>query len=140
MVSSISGTSSYQYQPRVDSNKSLTDDQKTTLEGILSKYDPETTTGETMKAMMDEIKEAGITPSKDFKKIMDDAGFKPPEKPSGTPPDETQSTDSDISKQLLSLLKGLVSGETSDDDINSLIKSIKSSSNSTVGTLVNQKV
>jgi Ca2+-binding EF-hand superfamily protein len=117
----------------------MTDEQKQKLQDILSKYDPDSTTGDTMKAMMDEIKEAGIKPSKDFKEIMDKAGFKPPEKPSGPPPDDMQADSSnDIKSQLLDLLDEQKSGTLTEDDINSFIESLKSSGSSTVGTLINQ--
>ena len=150
MVNNISGLSSYQYQSRVESTNSLTDDQKKTLQDIISKYDPETITQDQMKSMMDEIKEAGIKPGKAFGEVMNAAGFKPPEKPQGAPPqgpppqgpppDVQQSSDEDITTQLLNLLNQNKTGEVSENDINDFIQSLKNSGNSIIGTLVNQKV
>ena len=41
MVSGINNVSGFQYSPRINSeNNTLTDDQKNTIEEILSKYDP----------------------------------------------------------------------------------------------------
>lgn len=142
MVSGISGTSAYQYQPRVDSNQSLTEDQKKTLQEIIAKYDPENMTSEDTKAMMDEIKETGIKPSKEFGEIMNAAGFKPPEKPSGPPPQEVEgsSTENDLTSQLLELLNEQKSGTVTEEDLTTFIESLKSSGNSLIGTLINQKV
>lgn len=143
MISAVSNSSSYQYQyqSRVE-NTSLTDEQKKTLQDIISKYDPETITGDQQKEMMDTIKEAGITPGDDFKEIMDAAGFKPPEKPEGPPPDQasgSSSSSTDTTQQLLDLLKGIESGTTSESDLSSFIQSLQNSSSSSIGTLVNQK-
>lgn len=147
MVSGISGTSAYQYQQRTESTNSLTEEQKKTLQDIIAKYDPENMTSEDTKSMMDEIKEAGIKPSKEFGEIMNTAGFKPPERPSGPPPSgpppsETQesSTDNDLTSQLLDLLNEQKSGSVSEEDLNTFIETLKSSGNSLIGTLINQKV
>ncbi len=92
MVTGISSYSTYQYTSQVGStNSSLTEEQKTTLEEILSKYDASSMTDEEVKKMMDEIRAAGIRPSKEFGEIMNEAGFKPPEKPQGPPPENSAS-------------------------------------------------
>lgn len=75
------GNNSIQFQPNFITEPKLTVDQKTTLNEIISKYDPQNMTEETTKQMMEEIKEAGITPNKEFGEIMDKAGFKRPEPP-----------------------------------------------------------
>jgi hypothetical protein len=142
MVSSVSSSSSYQYQPQTDSTVKMTDEEKTTLSSILSKYDSSSMSGEDMKSMMDEIKEAGIKPSDDMKDIMDAAGFKPPEKPqdstSTSSTTATSSTQSALQQQLSDLLASQQSGELTQDDINSFIAALKNSTGSSVGTLVNQ--
>jgi len=68
MISSV-GSSSFQYQAQVKQNYSLSDEQKETLNGIISKYDSENMTDDNKKAMMDEIKSANIPPSKDLKNL-----------------------------------------------------------------------
>ena len=81
MVESISGVSS-QYQ-QFSVSQTMTDDEKELLNEILANYDSENMTAEESIAMMDEIKTAGIKPSKELRETMDAAGFKPPEKPEG---------------------------------------------------------
>lgn len=139
MVSGISGISSTQYYQEV--NSKLTDDQKSQLEEIISKYDPNNMTQEAAKSMMDEIKNAGITPSKDLRDIMDAAGFKPPEKPQGPPPDVNASeTKQQLPQYLQDFIEKEQSGGVTQDDINSLIQSLQSSGQSTQGSIVDQKV
>ncbi len=138
MVSSISGSSSIQYQPLTESNTKLTDEQKETLQGILANYDSENMTQDSMKAMMDKIKAAGITPSKDLREIMDEAGFKPPEKPQGPPPEESTGT-TNVPQYLIDFMQKQESGEVTQEDIDSLIASLQSSGKTTVGSLVDQK-
>lgn len=142
MVNSISTTSSYQYGYSVGStDNSLSEDQKSTLQDILSKYDASSMTDESTKKMMDEIKETGIKPSKAFGEIMNDAGFNPPEKPSGPPPDEAASgmnSDSKISEELLAFIKKQQSGDISQNDIATLIQTLQNSGQSAQGSLVDQ--
>lgn len=138
MVSGISGSSSIQYQSISDTSNTLTDDQKETLTSILSNYDSENMTAESMQKMMDEIKEAGITPSKDLRDALDEAGFKPPEKPQGPPPDEA-SGKTEIPGYLQDFLEKQANGEVTQDDIDSLVASLQSSGQTTVGTIVDQK-
>jgi hypothetical protein len=139
MVNSISGMGSTQYMPQASSK--LTDDQKSQLEEIISNYDPENMTQEDMKSMMDEIRDAGITPSKDLRDIMDAAGFKPPEKPQGPPPDDsTSETKQQLPDYLLDFIQKQESGSVTQDDINSLIKDLTSSGLSSQGSIVDQKV
>jgi len=146
MVSSVSGTSSYQSGYSVSStDNSLTKDQKTTLEDILSKYDSSSMTDDTMKTMMDEIKASGIKPSKAFGEVMNAAGFKPPEKPQGSPPDDTTSaasasSNSKISQDLLAFIKKQETGSVTQDDIATLIETLQSSGQAAQGSLVDQKV
>jgi hypothetical protein len=143
MVSGISSISSSQYQSQVSKSNTLTDDQKETLQDILAKYDSDNMTADSMKEMMDEIKNAGIKPSKEFGQIMNDAGFKPPEKPQGPPPEDSTSSTSD-STTLPDYLQDFItkeeSGTVNQSDIDSLIQSLKSSGKMTEGVLVDQKV
>lgn len=152
MVSNVSGTSSYQYQVGSSETSKLTDEQKKKLQELLSKYDPENMTEETTKSMMDEIKSAGIKPSKEFGQIMNDAGFKPPEKVRGSGTDDAQtsagSTDvadelqsiiSQFSSALLNALNETESTDSSQTDLSTLIEQLKSYGKSQ-GALVDQKV
>lgn len=148
MVNGISGSNLIQnnYQPTTSSK--LTDDQKSTLSDILSKYDPENMTDEETIAMMDEIKAAGITPSKEFGEIMNAAGFNPPEKPEGPPPSEGTDSSTSISSStvtaevpeyMASFLEKQQSGTATEDDILSLIQNLLSANKSTTGSIIDTK-
>ncbi|RJP61968.1 MAG: hypothetical protein C4539_18985 [Ignavibacteriales bacterium] len=139
MVNSISGSGSIQYQPFNDSATKLTDEQKETLQSIISNYDPENMTQESMKAMMEEIKAAGITPGKELRDIMDAAGFKPPEKPQGPPPQESADIQNSLPQFLIDFMEKQQSGEVTQEDIDSLIANLQASGKTTVGSLVDQK-
>lgn len=142
MVGSIgsSGISASSFQMEFSSKK-LTDEQKQTIEDIISKYDPENMTDESAKAMMDELKAAGIGPSREFGEIMNAAGFKPPEKPEGPPPqDSTQSTQQEIPEFMVDFMQKQESGEVTDADIATLIQNLLNTNKSTTGSIIDQKV
>ncbi len=139
MVNNISTSGSIQYRPFNDSATKLTDEQKETLQSIISNYDPENMTQESMKAMIDEIKEAGITPSKDMRDIMDAAGFKPPEKPKGPLPQEGANAQANIPQFLIDFMEKQQSGEVTQEDIDTLLSNLKAAGKTTVGSLIDQK-
>jgi hypothetical protein len=140
MVSGISSASSIQYQPRVENESKLTDEQKKTLEDILAKYDSSSITQEQTKALFDELKDSGIKPSKEVKEIIDAAGFKPPEKPQGPPPEEsTSSTSSSIPDYLLSFLSKQEDSSVTQADVNTLIKNLQENGEVSQGVLVDKK-
>ncbi len=142
MVTGISSYNPYQYTSQVSSNSSsLTDEQKTTLEEIIAKYDPANMTEEETKTMMDEIKAAGIRPSKEFGEIMNAAGFKPPERPQGPLPEDSASEiKENLPQYLLDFIEKQESGTVTQDDIDTLIKNLQNSGDVTKGQLVDQKV
>jgi hypothetical protein len=53
----------------------LTDDQKTTLTSILSKYDPDNLTAEDAQSIFEQLAKAGIQPGKGMKEAIEAAGF-----------------------------------------------------------------
>jgi hypothetical protein len=139
-ISSSSIASMYQLSA-TQSNYSLTDDEKSTLEEILSKYDAEDMTEEDMQSMMDEIKDAGIRPGEDLKDALEEAGFemKPPSGPPPPPPpqtEDTESTSTETPQYLLDFLQKYEAGEVTDEDLASLAASIKSQSGDYTGLLV----
>ena len=139
MISSV-GSSSFQYQAQVKQNYSLSDEQKETLNGIISKYDSENMTDDNKKAMMDEIKSANIPPSKDLKEILDAAGFEPPKKPEGEgamPPPLNGSKE--IPDFILQCMKKQESGEAKQDDIDQLLQTLQKNGYDTTGVLFDQK-
>jgi hypothetical protein len=139
MVSGISSISSSQYQ--ISSTTKLTDDQKQKLEEILAKYDSSSMTSENTKSLMDELRSANIPPCKETREAMDAAGFKPPEKPQGPPPDDAaQGTKNELPQYLLDFIKKEESGSVTKDDIDALIKDLQNSGQTTSGTLVDEKI
>jgi hypothetical protein len=141
MISSISSSGMQQINFRSESSSKLTEDQKTKLEEILAKYDPENMTDESAKAMMDEIKAAGIGPSREFGQIMNEAGFKPPEKPEGPPPqDSAGGVQKEMPDFMIDFMKKQEAGEVTDADIYSLIQNLLSTDKSTTGSIIDQKV
>ncbi len=55
----------------------LSQEQKNSLEEILAKYDPEKMTQQDMRAMREEMAEAGIPRSRDAMVMLREAGFSP---------------------------------------------------------------
>ena len=53
----------------------LTNDQKTTLQDILSKYDPKKLTTEDAQSIFEQLAKAGIKPGKGMKEAIESAGF-----------------------------------------------------------------
>jgi hypothetical protein len=135
MVEGISG-SSYQYQSYSSVSKSLTDDQKETLQSILSNYDVENMSEDEKKTMFDELKESGIGMTDEVKDILDEAGFVPPEKPEGPPPEEESTEKSQLIQDLLEKVE---SGEISQEEISSLIQDLQESGQTTTGVFLDQK-
>ncbi|WP_461211336.1 hypothetical protein [Desulfocurvus sp. DL9XJH121] len=92
----------------------MTEDQKSTVEEILAKYDPENMTREDMEALRMELEEAGIGRSRELMKMMQEAGFKPPEKPKQPMEEDTRYG---VQKgELWDLYQQLQSGEVSEEE------------------------
>ena len=56
-------------------SQGLTDDQKNTITEILSQYDPDNVTEEDAQAIFQAFKDAGITPTRGMKEVIEAAGF-----------------------------------------------------------------
>lgn len=138
MISGVGSSSSIQHQPQMRQDTALTDDQKTTLNEIISKYDLSNMTKEDMKAMMEEIKVAEIPPGKDMKEIMDAAGFEPPKKPDGEMP-PPQKDSNEIPDFMLDFMEKEQSGELTQEDIVSLLQDLQSRGFDTTGAIVDEK-
>jgi SOS-response transcriptional repressor LexA len=142
MINSINGNQ-MQFQPNFNFENKLTEDQKTTLTEIISKYDPENMSEETTKQMMDEIKEAGITPSKEFGEIMDKSGFKRPEPPKGGPmPPKSEIpnfTNKNSVELYLSFMSKQETGSATKDDFESLIQQLTANGEDLQGIFIDKK-
>jgi hypothetical protein len=128
---------------------SLSDEQKATLEEILAKYDSENLSDEDAKALMDELKAAGIPPCKDTFEIMKAEGFTPPKPPEGQGPpppppsdgsNQTSSLTSEQKTQLMDLIEQLKNGEISEDSFLTTLNQMASSGLLSSGSVINQTV
>lgn len=144
MISGISSSNTMQYQMQsAQAAQTLSEDKKKELQEILGKYDSKTATGDTMKSMMDEIKKAGFTPKDGSIDVIKEAGFEMPEPPEGGPekmgPPPSGGQNSPMPDYLMDFVKKQGSGEVTQEDITSLIKSLEKDGKYTTGALVDQK-
>jgi len=75
MIDSISGSMAMSGMSTMFEPKTLTDEQKSKIEEILSNYDADSITEEDAKAIFEAFKEAGITPCAGMKEAIEAAGF-----------------------------------------------------------------
>jgi hypothetical protein len=107
-------------------SRNLTDEQKTQLEEILAKYDPENMTEEDQKALMEELKDAKISMGKDTSEIMEKAGFSRPSGPPPPPPPSQESdTDNTINATFVKLMDQFQSGEISEESFLDQLNDLK---------------
>lgn len=145
MVSSISSNSAIQNPMGIQTSKTLTDEQKKTVQDILSKYDPENLTADDAKEIFKALREANIPPGQGVMDAIDEAGFdskelgklgrpdKPPQGPPPPPPDGTgqteQSSGLDVSalKSLQELLNKYDLSNLSEEDQTDLMTQLAES-------------
>lgn len=107
-------------------SRNLTDEQKTQLEEILAKYDPENMTAEDQKALMEELKDAKIPMGKDTSEIMEKAGFSRPSGPPPPPPPSQESdTDNSINATFVKLMDQFQSGEITEESFLDQLNDLK---------------
>jgi carbamoylphosphate synthase small subunit len=91
----------------------LTDEQKQTIQDILSKYDSKNVTAEDAKSIFQEFRDAGIKPGPGMKEAIESAGFNAEDlrakgRPEGGPPHTPQANSSNSRSGIdLSALKSL---------------------------------
>lgn len=139
MVSGVSSVNTYQYQPQTKSNVSLTDDEKTAVKDLVSKYDPSSMSKSDFTTMMDEIKELGITPSEDIKEILDETGFEKPEgmgRPSGPP----KGAKTEMPAFLSDLFQQQEDGSISQEDFDVIIQNLQNSFEQINGNFIDESV
>jgi len=119
--------------------KELTDDQKSTITDILSQYDPENVSEEDAKAIFQAFKDAGITPAKGMKEVIEAAGFDAEDlRSKGTsdqgmmpPPPRQNSSANSINLSALQSLQEILSqfdlANLSESDQSSLISQLEDS-------------
>ena len=123
-------------------NVELTDDQKSTIEDILSKYDAENLTTDDAQAIFDEMRDAGISPGSAMKEAVEEAGFDlEPFKPEGGPPPPppsggmNQGLDVESLQSLQNILNQFDLSNLSSEDEESLFSQIQQAGFMTPGNL-----
>ncbi|HNY25994.1 MAG TPA: hypothetical protein PLA90_05765 [Candidatus Sumerlaeota bacterium] len=119
-------------------SRTLTDEQKTQLEEILSKYDPANMTEADKKALMEELRSANIPPCKATFETMEAAGFAKPTPPAGPPPEESSSTSSSssVNASFLELLQQFQSGQVSESEFIDELNAIKEELEQNTGAVI----
>ena len=136
-TSSVAGM--YPPPPPMERGQKLSDEQKTQLAEILSNYDAEDMTEEDMKSMLDEIKEAGITPGKELKETLEEAGFelKPPQQGQGGPPPmggmNGPMGGAEPPQFAKDFMDKVQSGELTEDDITTFLEQVEAQKQSLLG-------
>jgi hypothetical protein len=138
MIGSIQGVSSMMGGMMPQKTQGLTDDQKSTISSILSNYDAENVTTEDATAIFQAFKDAGITPTRGMKEVIEAAGFDAEDLRSkglsdqGMPPPPPQSSSSSsINLSALQSLQEILSQydltNLSESDQTGLVSALESS-------------
>lgn len=134
MISSINASNSmhkpmHMQQP----SQPLTDEQKETVNSILSNYDSSKMTEADYESLKVEFVDAGIKPSEDLKGIMEEAGFEVPErtgpqgaKGKGKPPEFSK------------LLEKLQNSEITEEEIQSFIENLQNEKGEFSGAIMDE--
>ena len=120
----------------------LTDDQRTTLEEIFAKYDPENMTLEERESLQTELREAGVAFCREVRQSMQAAGFastkvQSDQLPSGGPQGPAPK-DEKGEAALADALNKYESGELTEDELIELLQEYAQSGILTAGSLVNE--
>ena len=136
MISSINASNSMHKPMQMQQpSQPLTDEQKETVNNILSNYDSSKMTKADYESLKVEFVDAGIKPSEDLKGIMEEAGFEVPERPGpqgakgkGKPPEFSK------------LLEKLQDSDVSEEEIQSFLQSLQNEKGEFSGTLMDEFV
>lgn len=139
MISSINSTNSMQPPMHMQqANQTMTNEQKESASSILAKYDASNMTEADHESMKAEFEEAGITPSKDLKGMMEDSGFEVPEKPG---PQETNRKGRPEPPEFMNeLMEKLESGEISEDEIKTFMQNLQNEKGETSGAIMDEYI
>ena len=116
----------------------LSDDQKTQLLDILSKYDPESMTDADKSSLMEDLKSSGIRPSETVHGIIESAGFEVEEPPQGPPPGGKQGPPPPKPDFVNEAVSKYENGGLSDEDLEELIAQLKDWNEPPQGILLDQ--
>lgn len=130
----------------------LSEEQKSAAEEILSQYDPESLSDEDVDAIKQQLRDAGIGPSRDLKDLLDEAGFdaeqfrpKGPGGPGGpggglegAPPPPPQLSDDQL-QTLASIFEGYDSETLTEDDLLEIQQKLQDAGLFGKGALIDQQ-
>ena len=150
MVSSIQGISSIMGSSQQVKAASLTEDQKQTIQDILSQYDADNVTTEDAKAIFQAFSDAGITPARGMKEAIEAAGFDaedlrakgmPENMPPAPPPPSSQSSslDTEALQELEDILSQYDLSNLTDEDKKSLMQQLQQNGLIDPGSIVDMK-
>ncbi|HMQ51930.1 MAG TPA: hypothetical protein PKE64_28715 [Anaerolineae bacterium] len=145
MIGNINSSTSVRVFPRPPmENYKLTDDQKSQLQDILTKYDAESISDDEMKSMLGEIREAGIRPGEDLKNALEEAGFELKKPPAGNRPpmgmNKPQGVGFEPPQFVQDFMAKAESGDVSEDDVQEFLKAIQSQKQEFRGAIFDQSV
>lgn len=124
----------------------LSEESKAKAQEIIGQYDPQTMTDDDTKAMRTELREAGITPSREFKGILEDSGFEvkgpkagggkghggpPPPPPSGT-------DNAEYSTEIADFLAKYETNDVTEDDLANLVEILRQSGQDASGLVIDE--
>lgn len=140
MISNISSTAATQMSMRMQPlNQPMTDEQKTAASEILAKYDSTNMTEADHESLRTELEEAGITPSKELGKMMEEEGFEIPKGPRG-PKGADGEGKPEQPDFITELIEKLESGEVSEDEIKSFLQTLQETKGETGGAIMDEYV
>jgi hypothetical protein len=143
------------FQQQSVNQNSLSDDQKSSIADILSKYDPENLSEEDVEAIKDELKEAGVRPSAELKAAIEEAGFDAEAfRPSGPPPGgpgqaggpppgpppggESEEASEETLKTIASIFEEYDLENLNEDDLDEIQQRLQEARISLPGAVINQ--
>ena len=129
---------------------SLTDEQKQTIQDILSQYDPDNVTTEDAQAIFKAFNDAGITPARGMKEAIEAAGFDaedlrakglPENMPPTPPPPNAQSSslDAEALQELEDILSQYDLSNLTDEDKKTLMQQLQQNGLIDPGSIVDMK-
>lgn len=155
----LNGVMMTQMQNTAQNQNTLSEAQLAEVNDILSQYDADNLSQDDFENLFQQFKDAGIPMGESLKAATEEAGFdfsanlevamqtgSMPPPPGGMPPpppsESAEATEdeeeNEYSAQLSELLAAYENGEADQSDFEALIESIKASSTSATGNLINQ--
>jgi hypothetical protein len=139
MIEGINNQAAMQMLRSTQQSYQMSDEEKSTFQAILEKYDSSSMSEEDKKSMFDEIKDTGLRPNQEMKEMLDAAGFDPPARPEGRqgPPPQggSQGQMPDFMQDFVAKFK---EGTATESDLNSLLEQLMQNGMDTTGNIVDE--